>query len=313
MPDDITGAVNPDSCDAECILPSSLWMESHMRRSAFVPRLARRRVPTDSKISLAAISLIHLPPAEAVRIAARAGFDQVGIRLSALPNSENHEMLGRSPARDDTLRALAETGMSVLDVEAILLTEDKPPVPLGPLFEATAELNARYITVVCYDPDVNRASDAYAQICLDASKYGISCLIEFMGFSEVKDLQSACAMVERCKMTNSGVLVDPLHLIRTGGTVADLALIPLQDLPYAQLCDARHSNVEPDLAAARQEALKDRLPPGDGVLPLAEFVDALPNNASLSVEVPYVVGRGELEHANLLHERTVALLNARSS
>jgi sugar phosphate isomerase/epimerase len=99
----------------------------------------------------------------------------------------------------------------------------------------------------------------------------------------------------------AGVLIDPLQLFRTGATVAQISLVDPSALSLAQLCDADSIERATDLEALRTEAVSGRLPPGDGVFPLADFVKALPLDAALSVEVPYVPGRGELEHALALY------------
>jgi sugar phosphate isomerase/epimerase len=82
------------------------------------------------------------------------------------------------------------------------------------------------------------------------------------------------------------VLVDPLHLARSGGTVDDVRRLPAGLLPYLQFCDAASAGPAPDLEAAGAEARRTRLPPGDGALPLAGLLAAVPPSAALSLEVP---------------------------
>ena len=260
------------------------------------------------KMSLAAFSLIHLSPADVVRTAALAGFGNVGVRLAALPHGIDHHMLGHSRTRQETRRALGDTGLSVLDVEAVWLTGQTSVPSLEPLFEAAAELEARYLDVLCFDPDFDRACDTFGQLCRSAQPYGLGCSVEFMGFSAVPTIESARSMVDRADSPGAGVLVDPLHLFRTGASLAEVAATPPSALSIVQLCDAASTDPEPDLATARTEALAGRLPPGEGVFPLDEFVRTLPHDAAVSIEVPYVEGRGELEHAARLYAGGMKLL-----
>ena len=51
-----------------------------------------------------------------------------------------------------------------------------------------------------------------------------------------------------------------------------------------RLCDA--GAISPPVAALPTEARTDRLHPGDGVLPLAEFVAMLPEGTPLAIETP---------------------------
>jgi sugar phosphate isomerase/epimerase len=55
--------------------------------------------------------------------------------------------------------------------------------------------------------------------------------------------------------------------------------------PYAQLCDAPLAAPDGDRALYR-EAVDDRRAPGDGELPLAALLEALPAGIALSVEAP---------------------------
>lgn len=76
-------------------------------------------------LSLAALTLLDVPPPEQVRIAAQAGFTHVGLRLlPATPSDPDYDMLGDTAAVRDTLAALMETGVRVSDVEIVRLTPD---------------------------------------------------------------------------------------------------------------------------------------------------------------------------------------------
>ena len=261
------------------------------------------------ELSLAALSLLHLPPPDAVRTAAEAGFDSVGLRLVGVPGSVDHHMLGNSATRRATVAALKRAGIRVLDVEIVRLLprhEDQPPA--AAVIEAAAELGARYIDVITYDPDAGRAADALATLCDQAGQAGLRCVLEFMGFTAAKTLAAAREVVERAASPDAGILVDMLHLFRTGGAAASLIDVPAGRLPFAQLCDARHAGIEPDLVKARAEAVGDREVPGAGVLPLRDVIAALPAGIPLSVEVPHAGGGSPAGHARSLHAAAQALL-----
>jgi sugar phosphate isomerase/epimerase len=111
------------------------------------------------------------------------------------------------------------------------------------------------------------------------------------------------------------ILVDPLHLVRSGGSIADVRTLPPQRLPYAQMSDGLLAPGEPDLALAKRIGLGTRRMPGDGVLPLADIVAALPSGIPLSIEVimerpPDISGT---QWARTALERTRTLLASASS
>ncbi len=76
-------------------------------------------------LSLAALTLLDVPPLEQVRIAARTGFTHVGLRdCSPLtPTDLDYDMLGDTPAVRATLAALMEPGIRVSG------RGDRPPGP----------------------------------------------------------------------------------------------------------------------------------------------------------------------------------------
>jgi sugar phosphate isomerase/epimerase len=80
------------------------------------------------------------------------------------------------------------------------------------------------------------------------------------------------------------VLVDALHLSRSGGTPAEVARIDPALFEYAQICDAP-AQIPFDNQRLRQEP-SDRLLPGQGGLPLVDLVHALPPDLPLAIEAP---------------------------
>jgi sugar phosphate isomerase/epimerase len=102
------------------------------------------------------------------------------------------------------------------------------------------------------------------------------------------------------------VLVDSLHLARSGGIPADLVGIAPRLLPYVQVADATADPVDPSLAGLREEALHGRLLPGQGALPLVELLAAVPD---VPVSVEMRARQLMLDYPDPL-ERSVAVLAA---
>src|SRR5437763_709372 len=84
-------------------------------------------------------------------------------------------------------------------------------------------------------------------------------------------------------------LVGALHLARAGGRPTDLDALGPGRLPYVQLCDAASAapaDTDPEgLRRAVAEAVGHRLPPGEGVLPLAGLLSRIDAGAPVSLEV----------------------------
>jgi sugar phosphate isomerase/epimerase len=185
-----------------------------------------------------------------------------------------------------TLGRLNDTGISVLDVEVLRFRPNTGPDHVLPILDAGAQLGARYVLVICNDPDEPRVVDRFAATCAAAADRGMRACLEFMIFSSVKTLGDARRVVAKAGHQAGAILVDALHLQRSGGTPAEVAALPGALLPYAQLCDVPFEPIMPDEAVAPTEARTGRLFTGDGRLPLHDLVHALPTGAALSVEAP---------------------------
>ena len=264
------------------------------------------------ELSLAHLTVLDATPPELVTLAAAAGFRRVGIRLTATPSVgvPPYDMLGDTPMMRETLARMADTGVSVLDVEFLRFEPETPlGIPEG-FLEAGAHLGAKYVLVMSTEPEEARTLDRFGELCDRAAPYGLHVCLEFAIYTGVKTLADAARMIRRSGRSNASILVDALHFSRSGGVPADLAHVDPSLFRYAQICDAEPGmpTAAPDLI---REARTGRLLPGEGVLPLAELVRALPAATPLSVEAPVrsTAGLPALERARRAHRAMQALLN----
>jgi sugar phosphate isomerase/epimerase len=237
-------------------------------------------------LSLSPLTILDATPPDQVMAAAAAGFDALGIRVFPAADEQVYPMLGDTSMMRQTLARLADTGRQVLDVELIMLRPAFSVDDALRVLDAGAQMGARFVLVLGYDADGGRLTDSFARVCEAAAERGIRPGLEFMMCSAVKTVHDALRIVEQAEHPAGAVLVDALHLRRSGGSPADLATAAPQRLPYAQLCDGPLEPVWPDEEEARTESRTGRLLPGDGELPLRELVEVLPDAAVLSVEAP---------------------------
>lgn len=242
---------------------------------------ARRRM-----LSISHLTALDATPPELVSAAAGAGFDAVGIRVWPGADEAPYPMLGDTPMMRETLARLADTGTQVLDVEVLRLRPDSRHDHALRILDAGARLGARGVLVIGNDPDEDRLVDRFAAICAAAAERGMRACLEFMIFSLVKTLADAVRVLDRAAHPAGAILVDALHMQRSGATPADVAVLPPDRLPYAQLCDGPFHPVRPPEEVALTEARTGRLFPGDGEIPLRELIAALPRGAAIAVESP---------------------------
>ena len=111
--------------------------------------------------------------------------------------------------------------------------------------------------------------------------------LEFAVYTGVRTLAHAAQIVAKSRRPNASVLVDALHFSRSGGIPAHIGQVDPALFRYAQICDASAEVPAPtDTPALIREARTGRLLPGEGALPLAELVAALPAGVPLAIEAP---------------------------
>lgn len=238
------------------------------------------------QLSLAHLTVLSLPPPRMVEVAARAGYDAVGLRLIAVTaESPGYPLMSDPAMLRETQAALAGTGLRVNDIEFVKVTPELDVATLEPFVATGAVLGARHVICAPYDPDLSRLSERLGQIADLAKKHGLGVVLEFFPWTSVADLATAARVVTDTGRDNVGVLVDTLHFARSSSTLAELRAMPPHLLPFAHICDAAAEppkSTEEMLFTARSE----RLPPGQGGLGVAAFVSALPADLPLTLEVP---------------------------
>jgi sugar phosphate isomerase/epimerase len=186
------------------------------------------------------------------------------------------------------LARLRHHGIGVLDVDVVQLTEDADVEALAPALEAAAVLGARHMLVINRDREETRAAERFGEICEASARLGLRAVLEFLPFTSTKSVEQADRFVALAGHATGGVLVDPLHLRRSGGSAADVAVLVAANpgrYPYLQLCDGPKAAPEGRGAALYAEAVENRLAPGNGEFALAELLSILPG-APLSIECP---------------------------
>ena len=244
---------------------------------------------TPRPISLAHLTVLDTTPPELVTVAAAAGFRTVGIRLTATPSVgvPPYDVLHEGPMLRETLLRLQDTGVTVLDTEFLRFEPEHPiGVPEG-FLEVSARLGAKHVLVMSAEPEEARTLERFGELCDRAAQYGLHVGLEFAVYTGVRTLARAAQVVAKAKRANTSVVVDALHFSRSGGLPTHIGQVDAALFRYAQICDASADMPAPsDTPNLIREARTGRLLPGEGVLPLAELVAALPDGIPLAIEAP---------------------------
>jgi sugar phosphate isomerase/epimerase len=249
-------------------------------------------------LSLAAGVMPDFDPVTTTEAAVAAGWDMAGVWV---------DFETWTPAVTKAVRK-ALGGLPALDVEYIRLTPGPLPDTARRLADVGAELGAANLLLVSGDPDDAATAAKLAELAEYCQPRGLRAALEFGVFTAVKSLDQAIRILDAAAHPAAAVLLDSIHLDRAGVDVAQIARIPPERLPYAQFCDASADRPDPDdLPAVIKDALDLRLLPGEGVLPLKAYVEALPPEAPLSVELRSAALRAGYPDAR---DRSAALLAA---
>lgn len=236
-------------------------------------------------IGLAHLGVLDVGPPELFDLAAEAGYNRVGLRMHPAAPGTRWYPIERSSAK--VLRSRAQAaGVEVFDAEFIPLTKDLAVHSLSGWMEVAAELGARRVNSGASgdDADIPCNVEHFAALCDLAQQFGLGVDLEFMRWrTPIASVHDAIEIVRTAGRPNGRILVDLLHVVRSGGTAADLARLPAEMLGHIQLSDAPLA--PPPDAEIPSEARERRWPPGEGQLPLLELMNALPYGVPISTEV----------------------------
>jgi sugar phosphate isomerase/epimerase len=208
--------------------------------------------------------------------AAKVGFAGLGVWHADL----EHVLESRSLA--DMKRVMDDHGLRYLELEFLMdwfLDEGDEARKASDetwalLLEAAAELDAHHVKVgnIPGTPcELPRLVERYGELCADAAtRTSATIAYEFMPFDvNVRDLDSALAVVEGAGAANGGLVIDTWHMAKLGIAPADLRRIPLEYLSWVELSDGMVESM-PDLI---DETVNHRRLPGEGEFDLRGYVN----------------------------------------
>lgn len=238
------------------------------------------------RIGIDCLSVFGLPPVKFVNLVAAIGcrcisigLKPTGANLSGFPDWS----LKDTSTRREMIAAMDDRGVSVALGEGLAVLPGKDVSEYTADLEAMCDLGVPIISTVSIDPDKARSLDQFAKLADMAQQVGIRMAIEFVPVFTIASLDDAVAAVKYIGEGKAHVLVDVMHLIRSGASAADLAALDAGMIAYAQLCDAP---ISAPMENYLQEAMFDRKIPGTGELPLTEFLAVLPGDITIGLEMP---------------------------
>ena len=225
-----------------------------------------------------------------VETAAKAGFTAMGFWHTDLL-----EIL-RKYSFQEMKRILDANGITQVEVEWLLdwFCTDQRRVASDRtrklLLDAAEQLRARHIKIGDLGndcADVPRLTEEFGALCKEAAQRGTNVLFEMLpsAFSRAPSLDHVLSVVRGSGARNGGIMLDNLHLQRTGTAPGDIVKKIGRDIPIGV-------EVNDGMLATpvrfEDSVINKRLLPGDGEFDIAAFLHAVWTwgyNGPIGVEV----------------------------
>jgi sugar phosphate isomerase/epimerase len=252
-----------------------------------------------NRLGLDSQTVFGMPPTDHIKLAAELGCGHV--TLAPMPVPWKLKRFPLWSLRDDvalqgeTRAILRDTGVRLAVAEGFTI---RPGTEAGDRvsdFDLMAKLGAEAAASVSMETDASRALDQMAVLADFAAERGMTFLFEFAPPHTFNTLESAFTAVQQLQRNNVRLLIDSMHLFRTGGSVAGIRALPDGAIGYTQLSDAP---TEGDGGDYYLEASFERKVPGEGDLPLFELLQALPSDVRIGLEVPMCKAMNASHHSN---------------
>jgi sugar phosphate isomerase/epimerase len=243
--------------------------------------------PNPDRLGIGMLSVFGLSPAELVQLAADLGCHHVSVAVQGMPlvplGYPPFSLKNDAALRNDLLAVMSDRDVTISLGDGFLVLPGADVHALSEDLDVLAELSVPRVNVVSLDPDLARTFDQFATLTELAARRGIETVVEPVPGLTVPDLPTALAAMEYVGRNDFRLLIDTMHLVRSGSRAADLAAVDPDNIGYAQLND---TTLQPRLDNYMEEAMFERMVPGEGELPLADILSALPADVVIEIEVP---------------------------
>lgn len=239
------------------------------------------------------ISVLGMPPVRFIELAAELGCPNVSLGLNQMDYNPfgfpRYSIPTDAALRREIKAALAANGVTIALGENLTVMADMDCRDMWKTsLDLLGELGVRQVNSVSFEQDFQRNVDQYGQLAELSASHGIRTLIEFVPIFGIADMPATLELIRQVGHPNLGFIFDTMHAGRTGVTADDVRAVPPELIGYIQLCDAPRGQADYAFLdpGYMDEAMHERMAPGDGEMPLAEYLRALPLDRVISLEIP---------------------------
>lgn len=239
------------------------------------------------RLGIEQLSVFGLPPVEYITLAADLGCACISLGLTGMDYNPHgyapFSLRDDAALRRETRAALRDRGIAIALGEGFLLRPGIGPKDLVADLDIFAELGCERINMLSIDRDPARSLDEFGVLAGLAAERGMVSTVELVPMLRIGSLDQALALLAQVGRPDFRLLVDTMHWFRLGITAADIAALDPALIDYVQLCDISETLPNRDYMDAAQF---QRMMPGEGDVPLADYIAALPPHVTYALEVP---------------------------
>ncbi|HEU0166460.1 MAG TPA: TIM barrel protein [Chloroflexota bacterium] len=202
----------------------------------------------------------------------KAGYEGIGIRSYRAPgrNYNFNPIVGNKDLERDVKNALKDSGLEVYDLYSFYLQPEMQWDLVKPALDFGGEIGCKFVLIIGDDPDWNRMLDTMGKMIDHIEPLGMKAVIEDFA-TALTPLSTCIKFVNDCKPRYVGHCLDPRQGYRDEKGFGSLKDLDLSLVPYVQLNDTAINGAQGVL-------------PGEGYVPLYDYLDALPLDIDISTE-----------------------------
>jgi len=267
-----------------------------------------------NRLGLEYITLLGVSPLHFIRTAAEVGCRHVSLIPEQIKFGDHsyldYSLIDNPTLRRDIVACLDDNDVSIALVDGFAVFPDGVAEDYRRAFNMLAELGVTRINTVSFD-NWARTVEETGKIVSMAAEYSVTVTVEACPPLTVKNLGQALDLISAVNLPNFKLLIDTMHVARAGDVDA-LAKVEPSLIDYVQISDAPLRQRTDD--EYMDEAMNERMIPGQGEIPLVEMLRNIPDHVVVSAEVPLrslrQAGVSDLERARLVVDGTRKVLSA---
>lgn len=212
----------------------------------------------------------------------KAGYEGIGIRTYRAPGRSYNfnPIVGNKELERDVKTSLGESGLEVYDLYSFYLQPEMDWGTITPALEYGGEIGCKYVLVIGDDDEWNRMVDTMGRMIDIIEPLGMKAVFEAFARHAVASgpiltpMATCVKFIQDCAPKYVGMCLDPRQQFREEHSFESLKEVGNNRtlIPYVQLNDeAKYGGSSGIL-------------PGEGFVPLYEYLAELPSDIDISVE-----------------------------